>query len=588
MIDSNLTNLSLQGRYEVQERIGTGGMARVYKAYDTNLERPVAIKLLHDHLADHATFKERFIREARFVASFNHPNIVQIYDFNVLEAETGILYYMVMPYIVGPTLKQMLAELAKQGQRMPHAQVLTIFRDLCDALNYAHGRGMIHRDVKPANILFDEHDRAVLTDFGIARLAESSGLTQEGFTAGTPMYMSPEQVSGLPADSRSDIYSLGIILFEMLAGTPPFTDDSGVSTMLKHVNAPVPRLADHLPDVNPVLDALIVRALAKNPDDRFETVNELANHLNATLGNESDLAFLPLVQSTKTAEGNHQTDVASTRILDLDTTNTNVSNSVIQRIKHYNSPRSILVLGVSAIILIAAIALIGNLSTPGADANAATEDTGVPSMTGETEDYVFSHFTPGESTNVYWPVDNTGTIKREITDDGFYRFRNERPGIAATTLLENEKTYTDALITLDGILETESARSSAYGIVFRYVDPDNYHVFAVDGSQRYSIWVRNQGNWRELRDETETWTFNNAINPLGSSNQIAVEIQGNTFVGSVNGTIVTEVTDDTITDGQVGIYLATTNSGMASTLIDSYTLETDLTAPSMTDDQTAS
>ena len=583
MTDSNLTNISLQGRYEVQERIGSGGMARVYKAYDTNLERVVAIKLLHDHLADHATFKERFIREAKFVASFNHPNIVQIYDFNVLETEENTLYYMVMPFIPGQTLKRMLFDLSQQDQHMPRQRVREIIRDLCDALGYAHSRGMIHRDVKPANILFDEHDRAVLTDFGIARLAETTGLTQEGFTAGTPMYMSPEQVSGMPVDARSDIYSLGIILFEMLAGTPPFNDESGVSTMLKHVNAPVPRLSDFLAGANPVMEALLFRALAKNPDDRYENVSEFASHLNAVLGDETELSFLPLVQSTSGANSKHLT--ASTRILDMP--DSSAGDSVIEKIRRYNSPRKILWIGILAIALIVGIAFIVSLSPSGQSARTVDEDVGVPSMTGESDSYIFSHFDPGDATNVYWPIDNTGTIKREITDDGFYRFRNERPGIAATSILQNNKTYANANITMDGLLEPNSSPSSAYGIVFRYVDVDNYHVFAVDGSQRFSIWVRNQGIWHELRNEDEAWTFNEAIRPLGNINQLAVEINDSNFIGSVNGTVVTEVSDDTIASGQVGMYLATTNSGMASTLIDTYLLETDLNAPSMTDDQEA-
>lgn len=573
---SSFTNLSLQGRYEVQERIGTGGMARVYKAYDTNLERVVAIKLLHDHLADHGTFKERFIREAKFVAGFNHPNIVQVYDFNVLETEDGALYYMVMPYIPGPTLKQVLSDLSRSGQRMPHNRVLEIFRDLCDALSYAHSRGMIHRDVKPANILFDEHDRAVLTDFGIARLAESSGLTQEGFTAGTPMYMSPEQVSGLPADARTDIYSLGIILFEMLAGTAPYHDESGVSTMLKHVNAPVPRLADYQPEADPMLETLIATALAKNPADRFATVADFASHLNAVLGDETELAFLPLIRTTSVDVAANQT--ASTRILDAP--DSTASDSVIERIKRHNSPRNILVLGIGVIALVAAVALLGNLGSPIPPIPAANQDSGVPSMTGDTS--VLSYFSPDDPTNAYWPVDNVGTITREITDDGFFSFRNERPGIAATTLLENGESYKDAVVTMNGLLETGSTPASAYGIVFRYHNANNYNVFAVDGSQRFSIWVRDQGVWRELRNANETWTFNDAINPLGDNNQLSVEIKGNSFIGSVNGTVVTDVTDDTLASGQVGIYLATTDSGTAGTLIDSYLLEIEHNAPSMT------
>ena len=183
------------GRYKIQQRLGSGGMATVYKAEDLNLQRPVAIKILHEHLSYESTFQERFEREARFIAGFNHPGIVQVYDFAVVESGTHKLFYMVMPFISGHTLTDLLEHCRDENKPVPHKRVRQIMLELADALGYAHDRGMIHRDVKPGNILFDENNRTILTDFGIARLAQQSGLTQDGLIVGTPAYMSPEQAT---------------------------------------------------------------------------------------------------------------------------------------------------------------------------------------------------------------------------------------------------------------------------------------------------------------------------------------------------------------------------------------------------------
>ena len=573
MTDSTVERITLEGRYKIQERLGTGGMARVYKAYDTNLERLVAIKILHDHLAADSTFKERFTREAKFVAGFNHPHIVQIYDFNIIESATDPLYYMVMPYLPGPTLKQILENYVEQGEHMPQKKVFKIITDICDALSYAHNRGMIHRDVKPANILFNEHNSAILTDFGIARLAEGSNLTQEGVATGTPVYMSPEQVSGKQVDARSDIYALGIILYEMLAGTPPFNSDSGISTMLQHIHEPVPSLSSVVSSIDPVLESGIIRALAKDPDDRFSTVTEFNNYLQGVLP-VSGTDSAPFIE-IQPAASKKFFDGEETRILDAQPSPT---HTLQQKIKRNTSPWGILASGVSIIAIIAIIALFNNRP------RTEVEET-VPSMTAETSD-VSSYFEPEEAANMYWPTGASGTITREITNDGYYRFSNERQGIAATTLLEYGQVYEDTIITVEGLLDESSQRSSAYGIVFRYADADNYYVFAVDGARRYSIWIREDGVWHELRDEDEAWTFDEVIQPIGNTNILRIEADDDHFIGTVNGTIVADVHDDRFASGQVGLYLATPNTGSATTLIDSYLLETDLSgAPSMTADE---
>jgi serine/threonine protein kinase len=267
-------------RYELKERIGTGGMARVYKAWDTSLERLVAIKILHEHLADDPTFKERFEREAKFIASFNHPNIVQVYDFNVIYRDGLPVCYMVMSYIPGKTLRDVLEETNMEGKRLPLPRVRELVDDLAQALGYAHMRGMVHRDVKPGNILLNERGSAILTDFGIARIVQSNRLTADGVSTGTPIYMSPEQASGQGGDMRSDLYSLGIIVYELLASRPPFVDDTSLAVMLKHLNTTPPLVSEFVKTHQ--FDAFLTKALAKKPEDRFQTAEEFAQAFRTT------------------------------------------------------------------------------------------------------------------------------------------------------------------------------------------------------------------------------------------------------------------------------------------------------------------
>jgi hypothetical protein len=203
-------------------------------------------------------------------------------------------------------------------------------------------------------------------------------------------------------------------------------------------------------------------------------------------------------------------------------------------------------------------------------------------MTGDTGIYFTSTFDTSDPQLVHWPQRGNDLLTREVTPDGFFRFRNTSPREAVTTIFEPDYTYTNVVITMEGLLEEDSQVASAFGIVFRYVDEDNYNVFAVDGAGRYSIWVRERGRWRELRGER--WTPDEAIRRVGESNRLTVEAAGDHFVGSVNGQVVADVNDATIASGNVGIYLATSDSGIASALIDSYSVsEASGDVPSMTE-----
>ncbi len=581
MTDSFFSQIHL-GRYELKERIGTGGMARVFSALDTNLDRTVAVKILHDHLADDETFKERFQREARFVASFSHPNIIQVYDFDVVEIGNQCVYYMVMPYIPGNTLKDVLENYQKSDQRMPQAEVLSIISKLGEALDYAHDRGMVHRDVKPANIMFTEQGEPLLSDFGIARLVASSNLTQDGVTTGTPTYMSPEQVTGLPVDARSDIYALGVILFEMLSGRAPYVEENNISTMLQHIKAPIPRLSDFLESENPALDNVIYSALAKAPDDRFNSTQEMVTAVQQAFITPQIGSIPGTIKIDNPVSVVQQTSTANTNSLSLAAITSQLQPTLILR----RSPQGIFVVGLVVIGLLVTVALTGRVWMTPASSISEQNISAVPSMTGEEVFYFTADFAPNSELNAGWQIADDSTTSQEFTADGFYRFSNLQPGTAATSIFDPAYQYSNVSITLEAVLDADSGRSSGYGIVFNYLDDDHYNVFAVDGAGRYSIWVREAGNWQELRQADENWTNAEAVHPIGESNQLHIEINDGHFSGYVNDILVADVTDSTLTMGNVGIYLATPNSSTASLRVDSYAVEpVSQTTPSMTADE---
>lgn len=252
-------------------------MAEVYRGYHAALDRYVAIKLLHPFLADDPEFKDRFENEARNVARLRHPNIVQVYDFEY-DAE-GDSYYMVMEMINGPTLKDRLFDLDVSGEQLDLAETIRVVKSSAEALAYAHQRNMIHRDVKPANLMIDEDGRVVLTDFGIAKIVTGAQFTASGGMVGTPAYMAPEQGLGEAGDERSDIYSLGVILYQLVTGRLPYDADTPLAIILKHVNEPLVSPTEFA-EIPPDLEEIVCKSLEKEPTDRYQTAIEFAQDLS--------------------------------------------------------------------------------------------------------------------------------------------------------------------------------------------------------------------------------------------------------------------------------------------------------------------
>jgi serine/threonine-protein kinase len=276
----------VDGRYRVLNRLGSGGMADVYCAEDSHLGRQVALKVLYQRFAQDAEFVERFKREAQAAAGLTHPNVVNVFD----RGEHDGTYYIAMEYLPGSTLKEVIAEHGALDQEA----VIDIGVQILRAASFAHRRGVVHRDLKPHNVMLDDAGNAKVTDFGIAR-AGASEMTEAGSIMGTAQYLSPEQAQGQLATSQSDLYSVGIILYELLTGRLPFDGESAVAIAVQHLNDPPPPISSLRPDVAPELEAAVMRALAKDPAARWADADEF---IRALEGARAGLATKPLGQDT--------------------------------------------------------------------------------------------------------------------------------------------------------------------------------------------------------------------------------------------------------------------------------------------------
>ncbi|MBW3593542.1 MAG: protein kinase, partial [Actinobacteria bacterium] len=263
-VSDTLINTLFDDRYRILRKLGSGGMANVYLAEDEELGRRVAIKILNERYANDELFNERFRREAKSAAALSHPNIVSIYD----RGEASGTPYIAMEVIEGRSLKELIV--TRGPLAIPLA--LEYARKILDALRFAHRNGIIHRDIKPHNILIGPEGRVKVTDFGIAR-AGASQMTEVGSIMGTAQYLSPEQARGAPVAAPSDLYSAGIVLYEMLTGQVPFNGDSPIEIAMKHVNEAPPPPSELNPDVTAELDQVVLRALAKDPHDRYQTAD---------------------------------------------------------------------------------------------------------------------------------------------------------------------------------------------------------------------------------------------------------------------------------------------------------------------------
>src|ERR671918_1622258 len=314
-VSDTLINTLFDGRYRILRKLGSGGMANVYLAEDEDLGRRVAIKILNERYANDESFIERFRREAKSAAGLSHPNIVSIYD----RGEAEGTYYIAMEVIEGRSLKELILT------RGPLAIGLAIAyaRQILDALRFAHRHGIIHRDIKPHNILIGPENRLKVTDFGIARYGPSQ-MTEAGSIMGTAQYLSPEQARGAPVTASSDLYSVGIVLYEMLTGRVPFTGDSAIEIAMKHLNdwpKPPSKLRPEIPEE---IDHIVLRALAKAPEDRYQSAEEFIEDLERV---EAGLPVSPETSEAATALLTVAPIGASTEVLSGDATRVSAPRS---------------------------------------------------------------------------------------------------------------------------------------------------------------------------------------------------------------------------------------------------------------------
>ena len=272
---SSMIGTVLSGRYRLEAKLGSGGMSTVYLARDETLDRPVAVKVMHREMSEQEDQLQRFRQEARAVAKLSHPNVVSVID----AGEDGGHPYIVFEYVKGETLKQRIARIGALDTQEAIAYAIEVAR----GLTVAHSRNMVHRDIKPQNVLIDEEGRAKLTDFGISRQLEQDGMTATGRVLGTTDYVAPEQAMGRGVDPRSDIYSLGVVLYEMLVGQVPFHADSQVGVAMKHVNEELPDVQRRRPEVSAAVALVVERATAKNPAERYQAIGEMIDDLETAL-----------------------------------------------------------------------------------------------------------------------------------------------------------------------------------------------------------------------------------------------------------------------------------------------------------------
>jgi serine/threonine protein kinase/tetratricopeptide (TPR) repeat protein len=291
--------------YQIIEQIGKGGMATVYRAYQPSLDRDVAVKVLPPYYAEQdETFLERFKREARAIAKLRHQNILMVMDFG----QQDDLSFLVMEYVDAGTLKNQM------DKPMTLKEILNLVKQISSALDYAHEQGVVHRDVKPSNVLMPQPDWALLTDFGLAKMVGGTFMTQSGLTVGTPAYMSPEQGSGSKVDHRTDIYSLGVMLYELVVGEVPYTAETPMAVVVKHIVDPLPMPRAKNPKVPEALQRVILKALAKNPDDRYQSAGDIAAAMEEVVATDPDwsAASMTVVDAVREPV----VDTPSTKMLD--------------------------------------------------------------------------------------------------------------------------------------------------------------------------------------------------------------------------------------------------------------------------------
>lgn len=576
------------GAYTVTGFLGRGGMATVYKGYHAALDRNVAIKVMAADMLEDENFLKRFGNEARLLAKLQHPHILPIYDFG--EADT-------VPYIVMPLMNDSLKDRLKPAEPMTLEDALRILTAIGQALDFAHTQGVLHRDVKPNNVLFDQHDNPFLADFGIARAMQASrGLTGTGIL-GTLEYMSPEQARGDALDGRSDVYSFGIMAHQMLTGHLAFSSTTPAGMLFKHISEPPRPPREFNPALPATVDQILLKVLAKDPNQRYQTASEFTKALRE--------AHAGVVSHTPTA----QVISALTREVDTPPPPPAYTPPVAQRFPTGNtnppitapppthtqpaSPNAYMpwLIGCGVLALLGCLGLGGTaLLAPallGLGEPTATERptqrpsatptprrptaTPRPTFTPRATEASNNNSSPSSEAGVFelfrdnangWsidPQDGDASVETFSIANGVLRWEIE----AKRDLVSFNSPDSDANYWKNGEVMADFEIASGpddatVGLLIRYVDADNYYIFNVSpGTQKYSFYARVDDEWQTLIDYTKS----SAINRSGN-NRLRARVDGETITLEVNGEVVNVLNDSTITEsGYGGVAVTLFNAG---------------------------
>jgi serine/threonine-protein kinase len=561
--------LSTVGRYEIRGELGRGGMATVFQAYDPRFKRMVALKLLPPQFMADATFRARFEREAQTIAALEHPAIVPVYDYGEQDGQP----YLVMRYMPGGSLADRLS----QGPLSPQEAAHIIAR-LASALDQVHQRGIIHRDLKPANVLFDQYGEAYLSDFGIAHLSESTSNLTGDAIVGTPAYMSPEQARGDPVDRRSDLYALGVILFQMLSGRQPYQATTPIAVAMKHITDPVPVISQVRPDLPPVFDPIIEGAMAKAPDRRYATGQDLSTALQRA------------VQSTGGAPVAAQAAPASRPVplkpppparhapTTLSASQPSIARAPSQPgMRPAQKPKaSLWIFGVGGAGLLALIGLlvigtIGVVIATAANRRAAATASAAanvqptlpvdsPTPEGAATEWLAAAPPPQDGVLTTLPFkddfsDPQGRWSLYAGKDGAAEYQGG--SFRIWTDLPNAYLIATPGLAVENILiEVEATKTGGpdrnfFGVVCQVQDRENFYLLAITSDGYYGIYKILQGEWVSLLPDE--WAFDETIHQGSTTNNLAAECAYPVLILSVNGYQLAAAKDGDFASGDAGL-----------------------------------
>lgn len=567
------------GRYQIVSPLGEGGMAAVYKAYQPGMDRYVALKILPQQYARDAEFTGRFEQEAKVIARLQHPHVLPVHDYGEADDYT----YIVMPLVETGTL----ADLLLGKKPMPLQRIRIIMTQLGDALDYAHSQGLIHRDIKPSNVLIDKRGNCLLTDFGIAKMVEGTKhFTQTGGIVGTPHYMSPEQGGGDPLTRQSDIYSLGVVLYEMVTGQVPFDAETPMAVVIKHMTDPLPPPSKLNPDTSPALESVILKSMAKRPDDRFESAAAMVRAVRLAIP-ESEFVRDPSQVGTVPTEDLAQAEAAA-RDSEVEPTLT------ARRVAPWLVGAGAMgVLGLCAISVFVVVRLATSASSAAATESAlATAPDSLPtaslstapppatavpelslSPTAAIEPPVETRFktafresSPADLPSARWPVTIIDSFESNINEwnpfseivdefgsrsfifeDGKYYWEVLPANTVSVHDTPGMNPISDFAVSVDA-QQFSGPEDADYGVVFRESAADTFYNFNIDNRQNYSLRMNDGGRWTTLIDLTRSA----AIRPNGL-NRVTVIANDGHFYFFINDQYVDEIGEETLLRGRVGM-----------------------------------